>query len=96
MINYGMNIDKMTLQSETRTYSSNPGSIFGYTVYKQVTQKEIIVPVGWETHQEDFGGMFGSRNITKPVYDAKFIDVVRWIAIPDHLVTIWETQFFQE
>ena len=86
----------MSLPIETRTYSSDPGSIFGYTVYKQVTQKEIIVPVGWETHQEDIGGMFGSRNITKPIYDTKFIDVVSWITIPDHIVNIWETQFSPE
>ena len=86
----------MSLPIETRTYSSDPGSIFEYTVYKQVTQKEIIVPVGWETHQEDIGGTFGSRNITKPVYDTKIINVFRWIAIPDHLVNNWEAQLVAE
>jgi hypothetical protein len=86
----------MSLPLEILTYSSNPGSIAGYTIYKQVIQKEIIIPVGWETHQEDFGDMFGSRNITKPVYDKKIIDVVNWIAVPEHLVTIWITKFMKE
>jgi hypothetical protein len=74
----------------------HPHQVEGYTVYKCVTSEEVTdfsSQVGWNTQQDDIGGMSGSRNVSTPIYDTKIIQVVCWIAIPDHLVHEWEAQF---
>jgi hypothetical protein len=86
----------MTLPAGSLRYSSNPGSVLGFTIYKQVDKEEVTdfsYLIGWETHQDDIGSIIGSRNISTPIYATKLIDVFCWIAIPDYLVNVWESQF---
>lgn len=89
-------LSEMTFPAGSLRYSSDPRAVAGYTLYTEVVREEVTDfsrQIGWETQQDDIGGMTGSRNISAPIYATKFIKVVYWIAIPDHLVNGWEAQF---